>query len=79
MGFLFAKFCTHSGGDDDGEGCVDDNGDAQLKSKAQLKVWDRVVEKLKTDGARIAQYDGKSLVTSAGPCFVESLTDAPIK
>lgn len=61
------------------EGMSEPTPDEQLKSKAQLKVWDRVVEKLSTDGACIAKYDGKALLTSAGPCFVKSLTGAPIK
>lgn len=57
--------------------------DAQLKSKSAQEVWKRVAVELATNVDREAMFGGKKspagkLMTSAGPCVVESLANAPI-
>jgi methionyl-tRNA synthetase len=42
------------------------------------KIWNTVTPDLKTDDSCVATWEGKPLLTSAGPCTVPSLTAAPI-
>jgi methionyl-tRNA synthetase len=48
---------------------------AQVKKK---KVFEDVAKTLKTGQGGVAQWDGKDIVTSAGPCRAASLVGAPI-
>jgi len=42
------------------------------------KIWQTVAEGLRTNGDKVATYQGLPLMTSAGSCTVPELTDAPI-
>lgn len=42
------------------------------------KVWEAFAEKLKSDDACVASFDGRALVTSAGECVVVSVQNGPI-
>ena len=42
------------------EGGDDPAPDEMLKSKSAQKVWDRVAEKLVTDGNLVGTYDGEA-------------------
>lgn len=49
---------------------------AQVRKK---KVLEAVLPLLRTDADCVAHYDGKPLLTSAGPCTVPSNADAPLQ
>jgi hypothetical protein len=61
------------------DGMGEPTPDELLKSKGQMKVWDRVAEKLATSTGCVVQYDGKDFVTSKGPCTVKSLKEVIVK
>ncbi len=54
-------------------------GEAYTSSQTKKKkTWGNVAKDLKTDGDGVATWQGQSIQTSAGPCKVASLVDAPI-
>jgi methionine--tRNA ligase beta chain len=61
------------------DGYEDPCPDEQLKSKSAAEVWKRVSSKLLTNDNREAVFDTKKLLTSCGPCTVQSLVNAFIK
>lgn len=70
------------------EGLPISTPDIQLKSKSALDAWKRVSSLLSTDSDRVGTYMGQSeggssvprkLMTSAGPCTVQSLKGAAIR
>jgi len=63
------------------QGLGEPQPDEQLKSKSAQEVWKRVAAQLVTDEAcRAAFGEHKlALMTSAGPCAVQSLVGAPIR
>jgi tRNA-binding EMAP/Myf-like protein len=48
---------------------------AQVKKR---KAWDSVAEGLKTGEGGVATWDGKTIMTSTGPCSASSLVGVPI-
>jgi hypothetical protein len=42
------------------------------------KAWDSVAEGLKTGEGGVATWDGKTIMTSTGPCSASSLVRVPI-
>jgi len=58
------------------EGCSGEPfSSAQVKKK---KVMESVAAKLQTGAGGVAQWEGKNLMTSAGPCSAATLVGAPI-
>jgi flagellar basal body rod protein FlgF len=43
------------------------------------KIFESVAKELKTNAEKIATWQGKPVMTSAGPCTVPSLVDVFIK
>jgi methionine--tRNA ligase beta chain len=60
------------------EGFARDGPVWQAAKVKKMKVWEKVSELLRTDASGAATWDGKALVTSAGPCRATTLADAPI-
>eukprot|EP00455_Lapot_gusevi_P044655 TRINITY_DN560_c0_g2_i1.p2 TRINITY_DN560_c0_g2~~TRINITY_DN560_c0_g2_i1.p2 ORF type:complete len:319 (+),score=163.48 TRINITY_DN560_c0_g2_i1:68-958(+) len=52
--------------------------DAEVNIKKKNNPWDTVRTDLKTNAELVATWKGQALVTSAGPCRVNSLADALI-
>lgn len=48
---------------------------SQVKKR---KAWDSVAKGLKTGDGGVAAWDGKTIMTSAGPCCAASLEGVPI-
>ena len=51
-------------------------GPGGMKKK---KIFEACAKELKTHGDKIATWQGKTMMTSAGPCTVPTLTDVFIK
>ena len=47
----------------------------QVKKK---KLWEALAKDLKTDGNKVATWNGKAVMTSAGACTAPTIADAPI-
>ena len=45
----------------------------------KTKAFVTAAEKLTTNAERVATYDGKAFITSAGPCTCPTLADAPMR
>jgi methionyl-tRNA synthetase len=51
---------------------------ATSTSIKKKKTWDAVMKDLKTDGSCVGTWEGKELLTSAGPCFAKSVASGNI-
>mmetsp|Transcript_49327 Transcript_49327/g.96772 ORF Transcript_49327/g.96772 Transcript_49327/m.96772 type:complete len:1017 (+) Transcript_49327:38-3088(+) len=58
------------------EGCSGDPAGAGLVKKK--KLWEALAKDLKTDGNKVATWNGKAVMTSAGACTAPTIADAPI-
>lgn len=56
-----------------------ENGSPDEVLNPKKKVWEKLQVDLKTNGACVAQWQGRDLLTSSGIVRTESLTGAPIK